>query len=248
MNNPYKFSITASEMERLILSIKEKIDKNVINNDVTTGGENKLVSAEALKTKFEDINTKTTGEGLKDAINSAEDSNVFTDAHKERLESGNYKFVGAPSTIAERDLINTDAFIGGETILLMRNQYNRPIIQFWDNDNNEWDDLGLEGRTHDVNFTVSNTTKEIERYKLVNSSMYVMRIMAKTLTNTHIMEISVTCDAGNNVYITSISSFFTDTELFTVDASYDSLYHEISVTSTSVVGQLAMQVETLSMY
>lgn len=128
----YRFSLTAAEIERLLLSISDKLTATEIVYDYTAGGEEgKVAAASAVKNMWLKLNEMVTGEGLKNAINAAEDSNVFTDADKEALSRQSYKFVGSPADILARDDIDTTKFTGGELILLQKNISGNPELQYW---------------------------------------------------------------------------------------------------------------------
>lgn len=128
----YRFSLTAAEIERLLLSIKEKLDVTNIEYDYTKGGGAGVVSAaSAVKEMWLKLNEMVTGQGLKDAINGAGDSNVFTDYYKSLLDRDTWKFVGSPADELERDDLDTSLYTGGEVILVQRNKSGNPEFQYW---------------------------------------------------------------------------------------------------------------------
>lgn len=128
----YRFSLTAPEIERLLLSIQDRLSDDDIVYDYTLGGERgKVAAASAVKDMWLKLNTMVTGQGLKDAINNAGDSNVFTDEYKSILDRENWKFIGSPADIIARDDIVTTSFTGGEVILLQKNDAGNPEFQYW---------------------------------------------------------------------------------------------------------------------
>lgn len=128
----YRFSLTAAEIERLLLSINTAIQNVSIIYDYTAGGEVGQVSAaSAVKDMWLKLNEMVTGEGLKDAINAADDSNVFTDYYKSLLDREGWKFIGSPPDLLARDDIDTTNFTGGEVILLQKNSSGNPEFQYW---------------------------------------------------------------------------------------------------------------------
>lgn len=128
----YRFSLTAAQIEKLLLSIGDKLDKTSIEYDYTKGGGLGVVSAaSAVKDMWLRLNEMVTGEGLKQAINDAEDSNVFTDYYKSLLDRDTWKFVGSPADYLERDDIDTSQFTGGEVILVQSNRSGNPEFQYW---------------------------------------------------------------------------------------------------------------------
>lgn len=131
-NPSYRFSMTAAEIERLLLSISEKISPENIVYDYTAGGEEGFVAAaSAVKNMWLRLNEMVTGEGLKAAINAADDSNVFTDHYKSILDRESFMFIGSPADILARDDIDTTNFKGGEVILLQKNSAGNPEFQYW---------------------------------------------------------------------------------------------------------------------
>ncbi|UPW36075.1 hypothetical protein T751_00090 [Klebsiella phage T751] len=128
----YRFSLTAAEIERLLLSIQTAIQNVDIIYDYTAGGTpGQVAAASAVKNMWLKVNEMVTGEGLKDAINNAGDSNVFTDYYKSLLDRDGWKFIGSPADILARDDIDTTNFTGGEVILLQKNDSGNPEFQYW---------------------------------------------------------------------------------------------------------------------
>lgn len=128
----YRFSLSAAEIERLLLSINDAINKIDIIYDYTAGGTaGQVAAASAVKDMWLKLNEMVTGEGLKDAINAAGDSNVFTDEYKSILDRETWKFIGSPADLLARDDIDTSLFEGGEVILLQKNAAGNPEFQYW---------------------------------------------------------------------------------------------------------------------
>lgn len=128
----FRFSLTAQEIEQLLLSVQDRLSNEDIVYDYTAGGEvGKVAAAEAVKDMWLKLNTMVTGQGLADAINAAPDSNVFTDYYKGILDRENWKFIGSPADIIARDDIVTTGFTGGEVILLQKNDAGNPEFQYW---------------------------------------------------------------------------------------------------------------------
>lgn len=134
MNNQpaYRLSLSAADIEKLLLSIDEKLTATNVIHDYTLGGGAKdIAAAEAVKQMWLKLNTMVVGEGLKDAINDADDSHVFSDYYKSVLDRESWKFIGSPADILERDDIDTSGFIGGEVVLLQKNLAGNPEFQYW---------------------------------------------------------------------------------------------------------------------
>lgn len=128
----YRFSLTAPEIEQLLLSINDTIKATDIIYDYALGGTvGQVAAASAVKNMWLKLNEMVTGQGLKDAINAAEDSNVFTDYYKSLLDREGWKFIGSPADILARDDIVTTLFTGGEVILLQKNESGNPEFQYW---------------------------------------------------------------------------------------------------------------------
>ena len=128
----YRFSLTAPEIEQLLLSINDTIKATDIIYDYALGGTvGQVAAASAVKNMWLKLNEMVTGQGLKDAINAAEDSNVFTDYYKSLLDREGWKFIGSPADILARDDIVTTLFTGGEVILLQKNESGSPEFQYW---------------------------------------------------------------------------------------------------------------------
>lgn len=158
----YRLSLTAAKIEELLLSIQDKISPDDIVYEYTAGGEKgKIAAASAVKNMWLKLNEMVTGDGLKAAINAAEDSNVFTDNYKSILDRESFKFVGSPADILARDDINTQAFTGGEVILLQKNVAGNPEFQYWKrtpgtngaNPTFEWASVDAGG-ANDANITI----------------------------------------------------------------------------------------------
>lgn len=161
-NPQYRLSMTAAEIERLLLSISEKTSPEDIVYDYAEGGATgKVAAASAVKNMWLKLNEMVTGEGLKAAINAAEDSNVFTDKYKSILDRESFKFIGSPADLLARDDIDTTNFDGGEVILLQKNASGNPEFQYWKRTpgNNgaaptfEWEAIGSSG-SNDASISV----------------------------------------------------------------------------------------------
>lgn len=132
MTRAYRFSLTAPQIEQMLLSINDAITNNDIVYDYTAGGDTgKVAAASAVRNMWLRLNEMVTGQGLKDAINSSGDSNVFTDYYKSILDRESWKFIGSPADILARDDIVTTNFTGGEVILLQKNASGNPEFQYW---------------------------------------------------------------------------------------------------------------------
>ncbi|UGO47080.1 hypothetical protein CHUBBYTHOR_142 [Shigella phage ChubbyThor] len=128
----YRFSLTAPQIEQLLLSINDAIKSEDIIYDYAAGGTvGQVAAASAVKNMWLKLNEMVTGQGLKDAINAAEDSNVFTDYYKSLLDREGWKFIGSPADELERGDIDTANFTGGEVILLQKNASGNPEFQYW---------------------------------------------------------------------------------------------------------------------
>lgn len=128
----YRFSLTAPQIEQLLLSINDAIKSEDIIYDYAAGGTvGQVAAASAVKNMWLKLNEMVTGQGLKDAINAAEDSNVFTDYYKSLLDREGWKFIGSPADELERGDIDTANFTGGEVILLQKNTSGNPEFQYW---------------------------------------------------------------------------------------------------------------------
>lgn len=132
MTRAYRFSLTAAQIENLLLSINDAIKTSDIIYDYAAGGTTgQVAAASAVKDMWLKLNQMVTGQGLKDAINNADDSNVFTDYYKSILDRESWKFIGSPADTLARDDIDTTNFTGGEVILLQKNLAGNPEFQYW---------------------------------------------------------------------------------------------------------------------
>ena len=75
----YRFSLTAPQIEQLLLSIYDAIKSEDIIYDYAAGGTaGQVAAASAVKNMWLKLNEMVTGQGLKDAINDAEDSKLLS--------------------------------------------------------------------------------------------------------------------------------------------------------------------------
>ncbi|AWY10165.1 hypothetical protein [Vibrio phage VP-1] len=225
---PYQFSLSGTEIEKLLKSITEKLDKSAI--DTTMEGTS-VPSTPTVKAALNEVLKTVTGVDLRKAIQDAPDCNVFTDNYKTLLERGGFLFVGAPADIPKRNAISTTTFQGGETILLQSNEFGVPTVQYWNGTSKKWDDVD-EAKAHSFEKTFNGTSKqELIKLPKTKFSIYTFKVMAKTNTNIHMMDLHVGLNySGNTAWMTGTNDFYGSGKLFTPTVDYDGTNMTLSLT------------------
>lgn len=242
----YRSTYTAAEIEKILMSVGNKFDKTSIITDLQEGGLENVVAAETLKTIINKIIEDTTGEGLKDAINAADDCNVFTDSLKTSLENMSLRFIGTKANITERDNIDTANFIGGEVILLLKNESDQIVFQYWDNATTSWLDVyQAESRTITVVNAGSSVLKQFPKTKW---KMLEASIIAKgpgTDGDFHMTTARIGWK-GDDIMLTTYGDLY-NTQLFTIDAMAAS-GDNIALTATTLTSNVSIHVEVVNVY
>lgn len=246
-NAPYQFSLTGREIELLLTSIRDKIDKNSIDQVIELSSTG-IPATSKVKEELNKIVNATTGQGLKDAINNALDSNVFSDRYKGLLDQGGgFQFVGAPATVSERDNIDTTNYVGGETILLQSNEYGVPTVQFWNVSSSNWLDTDPT-KAVSLQKTFNGTSKQLLiSLPKTKFSIYTFKIMAKTNNEFHMLDVNIGLNYGGTVaYMTGSNDFYGISKLFSATVDYDGTKMDLSLTPT--VSTINVKCDLISAY
>lgn len=139
----YRSIYTGQQIDELLTAIKFKVSSNAISNMFSDVGDplnkEKISSAELCNILNERMSNIENPEFLKTIIDRIDDSNIFTDAHKDKLEGLSDKFKGVYTSKPVRDSeINTNTFIGGELCLLLNDGGGAQVFQYWDANTNHW--------------------------------------------------------------------------------------------------------------
>ena len=139
----YRSIYTGQQIDELLTAIKFKVSTNAISNTFSDVGDplnqEKISSAELCNILNERMANIENPEFLKTLIDKIDDSNIFTDAYKDKLEGFSDKFKGVYVSKPVRDSeIITDTFTGGELCLLLNDGEGAQAFQYWDANTNKW--------------------------------------------------------------------------------------------------------------
>lgn len=243
MSDPkvYRSTFTAAEIEKILKSVGLKINADSIVTDIDTGGAANVISAETLKTTINKIINETTGDGLKTAINAATDSNVFTDTHKTSLENMSLRFIGTKANITERNNVATTSFIGGEVILLLKNESEQAVFQYWDNAATAWKDVyRAENREITVANAGDSVLKQFPKTKFKGIEASIIAKGPGSDSDFHMT--TVRCAwKGADIYLTSYGDLF-NAELFSIEADV-ATGDAIALKATTLSDNISIRVE-----
>lgn len=245
-NKVYRSSFTATEIEKILMSVGEKFNKSSLVQDLQIGGVENAVSAEVLKEIINKIIQDTTGDGLKAAINAADDSNVFTDAMKNSLQNMSLRFIGTKANITERNNLNTSDYIGGEVILLLKNESDQIVFQYWDNATSTWLDVyQAESRTITVANAGDSVLKQFPKtkWKVLEAS-----IIAKGPGDDGDFHVTTARIGwkGSDIMITTFGDMYSE-KLFDINA-LSAANDNIALTATTLVDNTSIHIEVLNVY
>lgn len=140
MSTVFRSQYSGSEIEEILLSVKDKINKSDIVNDFS-GGAQKVASAESVKILKTWQNQFQDPEFVRTLYLTIPDSEIFTTGYKTSLEKLIRGFVGAFSTESERStsLLN-QTLVGKEVSLIIGQPGSLQRLQYYDQTTETWKD------------------------------------------------------------------------------------------------------------
>lgn len=188
----YRSLFTGSQIDEILQSVRDKIDKSSITSDYTGGEEDKVVSAAAMKGLSDAFDKTFTAQGIRDLLGQAENSNVFTDEDKKKVNSINTQFKGTVIDIPSRDAIDTTQYTGGEVILVLKNAASVSEWQYWDGAEEKWEPVSSGGGERDLTVLPSGSSV-IASYTIgtICGAKYVVHGKS-TSNDSHIAEVVIT--------------------------------------------------------
>uniref|UniRef100_A0AAU6W3S5 Structural protein n=1 Tax=Pseudomonas phage Cygsa01 TaxID=3138529 RepID=A0AAU6W3S5_9VIRU len=188
----YRSLFTGKQIDETLQSVRDKIDKSSITNDYSGGEADKVVSAAAVKSLSDAFDKTFTAAGIRALVDEADDSNVFTDADKRKVNGINVQFKGTVADIASRDAIDTAQYLGGEVILVLRNTADVSEFQYWDGATEVWEAVTSGGGEKD-RATLPTGTTVIASYSMneISGAKYLVHGKS-TAGDSHVAEVMVT--------------------------------------------------------
>lgn len=141
----YRSLFSGKQIDEILQSVRDKIDKSSITDDYAGGEVDKVVSAAAVKGLSDAFDRTFTADGIRALVEEAENSNVYTDSDKRKVNGINTQFKGTVVDIPSRDAIDTAVYTGGEVILVLRNTADVSEFQYWDGVGEKWEPVTSGG-------------------------------------------------------------------------------------------------------
>lgn len=192
-------SVTLEELEKFLKLLPTVLTTEQILQSWQEGAEDQVISAKALSEVLKVLNQRSEGTGLVTQIQDAPDCNVLTDELKDKLDNFSLRFVGVLADVLQRDNIDVSNYIGGETIILLRNEYGNASIQYYDKPLTSWRDLypvQAGERTVEVE-TPQNAL--VRTFVKANYRMIRVNVLAKTSDKVQSTVATISYTTGSSV-------------------------------------------------
>lgn len=188
----YRSLFTGKEIDETLKSVRDKIDKSSITQSYTGGESDKVVSAAAVKGLSDAFDKTFTADGVRNLIEQATDSNVYTDEDKRKVGAINVQFKGTVIDIPSRDAIDTAKYLGGEVLLVLRNTADLSEFQYWDGVLEKWSPVSGGASAKDKATLPAGTTV-IASYEMgsISGAKYLVHGKS-TAKDSHVVEVMIT--------------------------------------------------------
>lgn len=218
----YRSIYTGQQIDELLTAIKFKVSSNAISNAFSDVGDplnkEKISSAELCNILNERMANIENPEFLKTIIDRINDSNIFTDADKDKLDGLSVKFKGVYVNTPTRDSeISTNTFTGGELCLLLNDGEGAQAFQYWDANNNKWKTANTV-RTN-VSGDVTLPTIGTITFHTIDKSIYntcELTVVGSKASSVHTSKILVTV-AGNEIISCKYADLWNTSQLYTTN-------------------------------
>ncbi len=138
MTTKFRSVFTGGEIEEILKSVRDKLDTSAITDSFAGGEPDKIPSAKAILELSKSFDNTFTPDGVRDLLAEANNSNIFTDSFKKKLEGVSDQFKGVYVDITSRDSIDTKTYVGGEVVLVLKNIEGRSEFEYWDAVKKKW--------------------------------------------------------------------------------------------------------------
>lgn len=218
----YRSIYTGQQIDELLTAIKFKVSSDAISNAFSDVGDplnkEKISSAELCNILNERIANIENPEFLKTIISKINDSNIFTDAYRNKLDGLSDKFKGVYANIPARDSeISTSTFTGGELCLLLNDDEGAQSFQYWDANTNKWETFNTV-RTN-VSGNVTLPTIGTITFHTMDKSIYracEITVVGVKTSSVHTSKILVTV-AGNEIISCKYADLWNTNPLYTTN-------------------------------
>lgn len=247
MNTTYRSVYSGQEIDEAIAAMKAS-NGLIISNDFL-GGATKAASAELAKILNDRLDDFEDPDTLRVIIDQIPDSNIFTDAHKFKLEGTNGQFKGVFPTIETRNnatAVDSIQYTGNEITLVLDNGLGASEFHRWDFLNAIWKRIKIFGlgEFDTVSMPVAGT---IPTFQFSSTRFHTMKCLVSVNTPNNLQrqtqEILVSI-IGGNTYI-SIYGDVGNASLFT--ASSEVVNDVVSLLITTTIPNLTVSGKQLAL-
>lgn len=233
----YRSVYTGQQIDELLTAIKFKVSTNAVSNTFSDVGDplnkEKVSSAELSNILNERMANIENPEFLKTIIDKIDNSNIFTDGHKDKLEGLSDKFKGVYANKPVRDTeLDTDTYTGGELCLLLNDGEGAQAFQYWDANTNKW---------KSANTIYTNVSGDV---KLPTIGTATFHTIDKTLYNT--CELTVVGMKSSSVHTSKILVTVVGSEI--ISCKYADLWNTNPLYTTNITvsgNEIVLGVDTL---
>ncbi len=202
----YRSRYTGVQIDNLLASISNKLDKSHISNDFN-GGTEIVASAELAKILYLDLNKFNDPNYITQLILSIPNALIFTKEDKDKIDRLGGFFQGSFKDAATRNAsVSTVGFKGGELTFLMGNSDNHQQLDYWDAATLSWKMSLFEKQAEDT--TTSHTTSATKVIITIPKTQYRTAkygLRCESISQVWYQEINIVQHVDNIFWTTSLS-------------------------------------------
>lgn len=243
----YRMSLSAQEVEQLLRQVGDKLNASAITQDRKSYQEDEVLSAKVANETLDELNSRTSGEGVKTMLENAPGVNNLTDELVNKINSLDLVFIGS-FIQSTRDALVTEDFKGGEVILLLDQTDGSGMIQHWDATAKVWKTASiLEDHRSDATL-ISAGVQIIQSFDKEAFRTATFTISARTTIGVQVEQYTIGWDNGTNVWCTNNSALTSGDTIFNPKIDVSAGGTSIDVTVTTLSGNARVQIEVQSLF
>lgn len=201
--NRFKSRFTGTEIENLLVRAQSSLSSNSVTDSYKEGLPDTIFSGAGAKNLYNELLDKTSGETLKNAIESIPGVAIFTEDNKTKLNKVSDKFVGGVNDIATRNSIDTSLFTGNEIIFVRSDSFGNPMFFYWDNINLKWEEAIDDGISNELSFPgLSIGTHSLKTFAAGSTTCLKFIVHSRNGSNVHSAEVLINTNYSNVYYTT----------------------------------------------
>jgi hypothetical protein len=232
----YRSIYTGAEIDQKLNSVDDKIDSSIISVDVTEDSVDKIPASSVTANLNQRITQLNDPNYFLQLFLELPNSNIFTDAYKDKIDGINAQFKGVYATIADRtNNLDTTNFLGLELTLIIDDGSGFSRFDYWNNQTNGWSIANFfkDGSQDPLSVPVPATVR-FAAITLANATACKFFVNIKVGSQIKSMEILANSDGTNSYLIVT-----------NVVGTNPTIYDDLADITTSIEsGQLVIYVTT----